>query len=333
MIPTHGGYGMKSLPFYPLLVVLLVGLGGYLGCDPGTAGPAINPATGSPALQVQLSSSIPNRTAETIIVGSFNMQRLGPSKMNDPSVMNAYAAIIRQFDVIALQEITDKSGNALRYLLQLVNQSGARYSVALSDPVGRPSSGYFEQYAFLYDTTRVTHEFGYLVEDSRDWMHREPWVGRFKTQAAAPFVFTLINVHTDPDEIARELDVMADVTQSVRAFEYNSAGIDDVIVLGDLNAAPGKLRNLERIQGISTIINLPTNTPKNKTLDNLLLDRTLTSEFTGRAGTLDLQTAFQLSLDDAKKISDHLPIWAEFYSQRSGATAMTATRPASGGLR
>ena len=25
---------MRSIPFYPLMVVLLIGLGGYLGCDP-----------------------------------------------------------------------------------------------------------------------------------------------------------------------------------------------------------------------------------------------------------------------------------------------------------
>ena len=56
----------------------------------------------------------------------------------------------------------------------------------------------------------------------------------------------------------------------------------------------------------------PTNTRKSRTLDNFLLDRRLTAEFSGRAGTIDMESMFGISTEDALKLSDHLPIWAEF---------------------
>jgi deoxyribonuclease-1-like protein len=137
----------------------------------------------------------------------------------------------------------------------------------------------------------------------------------------------LVNIHTDPDDINTELDVLATVLTNVRAFEYQQAQIDDVMLLGDLNAAPGKLRGLERIQGTVSVINIPTNTRRDKVYDNIILDRGLTSEFTGRAGTIDLQSVFGIGEEQALKISDHMPIWAEFYMQRSSPAALSASQP------
>ncbi len=110
---------MRSIPFYPLMVILLVGLGGYLGCDPNnieipsglapTSNAERETASGNLLSGVvNPSSTIPPRTVNTLLVGSFNMERLGPSKIADSWVMERFAEIIRQFDVIALQEITSK---------------------------------------------------------------------------------------------------------------------------------------------------------------------------------------------------------------------------------
>lgn len=319
---------MRNVPFYPLLVAILVGLGGYLGCDPSSITPPLNPAGNTASSQIQQSASVPKRSADTIIVGSFNMQRLGKSKMEQPSIMSALAQIIQQYDVIALQEINDKSGAAINQLMQYVNQNGGRYALAISEPVGR-SAAYLEQYAYIYDTSRIEggQRHCYLVTDPTDQLHREPYVGRFQTRTSNPFTFSLVNIHTDPDEIKTELDVLATVLTNVRAFEYQQAQIDDVMLLGDLNAAPGKLLGLERIQGTVSVINIPTNTRRDKVYDNIILDRGLTSEFTGRAGTIDLQTVFGIGEEQALKISDHMPIWAEFYMQRSNSAALSASQP------
>lgn len=320
---------MSKIPFYPLMVLTLIGFGGYLGCDPDSIQLPLDlklptqTASNSPTY----SASIPDRTASTILIGSFNMQRLGPSKLGKPWVIDKYVEIIRRFDVIALQEITSKDQTTLPQLIREINARGARYDFTISPRVGREASGYYEQYAFVYDTTRIQSgtRFSYLVQDGDDMLHREPWVGRFQTVGPQPFSFTLINVHTDPDEIKQELDVLADVYMNVRQFEYPE---DDLMLMGDLNADPAKFQNLGRIPGVVPIVvGVATNAARSKTIDNILLDQHATREFTGRAGVVDMAEMFGISDDEAKKISDHMPIWGEFtISEQTGrATTMAGS--------
>lgn len=334
---------MRSIPFYPLMVVLLVGLGGYLGCDPNnieiphglapTANLEKETASGNrlnaPANTTLNAAVIPVRTTSTVIVGSFNLQRLGPTKLADPWVMERFAEVIRQFDVIALQEITSSDQRTLPILVQEVNRTGGRYSYTISPPIGRKSSGYYEQYAYVFDTTRIqsSPEVSYVVADEADVLHREPFCGRFQTltRGAQPFSFTLINMHTDPDEISHELDVLADVYRSVRQFEYPE---DDVMLLGDLNAPPTGLKGLGQIPDLVPIISAFTNTVQTKTLDNILVDRIHTREFTGRAGVVDFEKMFGLQKSDAKRISDHLPVWAEFtINEQPNGSVMMGNNP------
>jgi deoxyribonuclease-1-like protein len=261
-----------------------------------------------------VSSTVPPRTQGTILIASFNMQRLGPSKLRNPWVMERFADIIRFFDVVALQEITSSDQNTVPALLQYVNRDGARYHYTISPRIGRAASGYYEQYAFVYDTNRIftSAEASYVIQDPEDVLHREPFVGRFSTtvQGAQPFTFTLINIHTDPDEVATELNVLATVYMNVSQFEYPE---DDVLLLGDLNADPRGFRQLGQVPDIfPTIQNIPTNTRGTKTLDNILINRRHTTEFSGRAGILDLRSTWGISQSDAEKISDHMPVWAEF---------------------
>jgi endonuclease/exonuclease/phosphatase family metal-dependent hydrolase len=326
------------------MVVLLVGLGGYLGCDPNNIeipsglSPAANiekeTASGNflnaPANAMVNASVIPARTINSIIVGSFNMERLGPSKLADPWVMERFAEIIRQFDVVAIQEITSSDQRTLPILVELVNRSGGHYSYTISPRIGRQSTGYYEQYGYVFDTARVqsSPQVSYVVADEADVLHREPFCGRFQTVTSGvkPFSFTLISIHTDPDEIGHELDVLADVYRSVRQFEYPE---DDVILLGDLNAPPKGLKALGQIPDLVPIIqNVFTNTVQSKTLDNILVDRVNTREFTGRSGILSLEKMFSLQTKDAGRISDHVPVWAEFtITEQPNESVMMGNNP------
>lgn len=329
---------MRSLPFYPMMVLLLVGLGGYLGCDPNSlqapiegAAEFVSTSATPTTTAANFQGSIPDRTTSTILIGSFNLQRLGPKKLDDPWVMGKLADIVRRFDVIALQEITSQDQRTVPLLVELINRAGINYSYTISPRVGRESSGYYEQYAFIFDTARVRSgpKFCYPVQDDADVLHREPFVGRFETVSNQPFSFTLINMHTDPGEVSYELDVLADVYVNVRQFEYPE---DDTMLLGDLNADPSKFQKLGRIPGLAPlIVGIPTNTRKNKTLDNILADQQNTREFTGRSGVMDMEKAFGLQLSDVERISDHLPVWAEFtMSEQPPAFTASAT---SGALR
>jgi deoxyribonuclease-1-like protein len=160
-------------------------------------------------------------------------------------------------------------------------------------------------------------------------MHREPMVARFRVRspsAEPSFSFTLINVHTDPDETDVELDALDDVYLAV---QRNPSGEDDVILLGDLNVDERHLGELGRVPNVTWVVSgQTTNTRRNKSYDNIVFDRHLTAEYTGAWGVLDLQAEYRLSLDEALEVSDHSPVWAEFGVREGAAASQVAGRPA-----
>lgn len=339
---------MRRVPFFPMLITVLVSLGGYLGCQPpqqivqeveqqvgqqinNQLGGAIERATGgalsglpvSTGRSVPLTNTpvmqLPDRVQGNLIIGSFNIQRLGPSKLSDPNLMRVYADIIRRFDVLALQEVTSEDQNTIPTLLSYVNEGGRyRYGYTISSRIGRK---YFEQYVFLFDTNRVISQQNacFVMRDENDLLHREPFVGRFTTLTPNPFTFALINMHTDPDVVNEELNTLANVYVNVANYFYQgNPPEDDVILLGDLNADPTRFQGLGQIPNlIPTIVGIPTNYTRSKTNDNILINRLATREYTGRAGAIDLGNAYQLDKAQTLKISDHQPIWAEFTIQEA----------------
>ncbi|MEQ1830027.1 MAG: hypothetical protein ABL921_28965, partial [Pirellula sp.] len=84
-----------------------------------------------------------------------------------------------------------------------------------------------------------------------------------------------------------------------------------------------------------TVQNEPTNTIRKSIYDNIIFDRGLTNEFTGRSGVLDICELFGIKMDDALRISDHLPIWAEFtsFEQLPGVNGHFVSANANNGIR
>jgi hypothetical protein len=195
--------------------------------------------------------------------------------------------------------------------------------------LGRTSSK--EQYAFIYDRTSLELDRNsiYTVDDPDDLLHREPLVAGFRVRGPPPesaFTFTLVNIHTDPDEVAAELNVLDDVVRAVRADGREE---DDVILLGDLNADDKHLGELGQIAYITWAISgKPSNTRGTKLYDNILFDSKATSEFTGKSGVLDLKTEYKLTTEQALAVSDHFPVWAEFNIAEGGQKGRVAAKAA-----
>ena len=89
---------------------------------------------------------------------------------------------------------------------------------------------------------------------------------------------------------------------------------DDVILLGDLNASEKELGNIKKIPGIQWVVGggVMTNTRQNKAYDNIIFCAPATQEFTGRWNVLNFEEEFNLSREQALRVSDHFPVWAEF---------------------
>lgn len=286
-------------------------------------GPGVNPA-------------IPQRTQQTLLIASFNIQTFGEKKVGNRLMAERIAAIIRLFDVVAIQEVRAIDQTVIPRLLQYVNSQGGKYDYILGPRLGRSNSK--EQYCYIYDTNRLlsSPQASYTVEDNADLLHREPLVARFVTRVPhgyPPFTFSLMNMHTDPDEVKLEMPVMHTVLRGVREYEWATAGEDDVLMMGDLNCEPNRFGPLAQVPGIFWIIqNQPTNTRKTKIYDNIIFDSGLTSEYTGRGGVLDFAAWFGISMEEALTISDHMPVWGEFtLFERSGSGPPTvANQPFQG---
>ena len=213
------------------------GLGGAVRGGPSSIG--VQPVS------TQLASS--RQPSNSLLVASFNIQVLGKSKMAKPEVVEVLAHVIRQFDIVAIQEIRAKEDDILPRLVAAINADGSQYSFLIGPRLGRTVST--EQYAFVYNTLSVEYEPSSVatILDPSDLLHREPFVTRFRTRTNSPdhaFTFWLVNIHTDPDEVPTEIAALADVFQVMQSARPEE---DDVILLGDLNASESQLGRLRQI--------------------------------------------------------------------------------------
>lgn len=268
-------------------------------------------------------SGTPDRAAngQTIRIATFNLGVYGQAKMGDPAAMETLARIIRNFDIVAVQEIRSRDQGAMPALVDHINRLGHQYDFVIGPRLGRTDQK--EQLGFLFDTRTVTVDRNqlYTLYDPDDLVHREPFVAMFRALAAPPqraFTFTLVNVHTDPDLIDQENRLLMQIVQEVRRDGRNE---DDIIMLGDFNDSASDLTRL--LMSPPDIMwalpnDTPTNTRGDAQYDNIFFSRQFTDEFTGRSGLFDLIRQFNLTTEQALRVSDHMPVWAEFRTTEGG---------------
>ena len=280
-----------------------------------SAAPAAAPVGGKPT--------------DAITIASFNIQVFGESKIAKHDVVDVLTRVVRNFDIVAVQEVRAKSDSVIPQFLSSINADGSRYQFVIGPRLGRTVSK--EQYTFIYDSTRIEIDPSSVGTSPNpgDRLHRPPLHARFRVRANPPeagFSFWLVDTHTDPDEVSAEVNALADVFMEMKALRPDE---DDVILLGDLNAGPPQFGKIKQIPGVGWAVSgVTTNTRRSKTYDNIIFDQRATTEYTGRWGVLDLQNTFGLSLDKALEVSDHNPVWAAFRPWETRQVA--ASMPASG---
>ena len=96
---------------------------------------------------------LPRRRRKSIVVGSFNIRKLGRVTKRSPQAWDFLRTIVRRYDLLAIQEVqADLAG--IRHLKEL---AGSRYELVVSDPTGRypGKSGASERLCFLFRRDRV----------------------------------------------------------------------------------------------------------------------------------------------------------------------------------
>ena len=325
---------LKSLRYLAVIVATAVALVASGKLDLGDwwrrlAGPG-NGTANKPTVVAWASDN------EKIRIAAFNIQMFGQKKLADAAVMKYLVDVAGRFDVLAVQEVRSVKQDVMPRFVEALNaravSHGKHYDFVISDRLGDTTSK--EQYAFVFDTTKieVDHRQVYVVRDPGNRLHREPHVASFRVRGVPTdeaFTFTLVNVHTDPDLVMEELAALDEAYHRVRD---NSGGEDDIIMLGDFNTHGRRLGELGHVPYLTpAIVGQPTNTQGTKQYDNILYHREATREYTGVSGVLDLRREYGLTYDEAKLISDHFPVWAEFSIYEGGPTRHLAGRPAGAG--
>lgn len=247
-------------------------------------------------------------------IATFNIANLSLNKLKDIEVAQTLAAIVRKYDLIAVQEVDDKSLKAADALLEFVNRlPGDRYGAISSPETGLAASvGQKEQYAFFYNrrTIRAVGEGKLFPESTPDLFVREPFAVQFSSTSGGTSV-VLLNIHTAPEAAAAEIAALR------KAVDWASAtfmGEEGVVVLGDFNAGERYVKppQMQRIRND----NLPylwivpddadTNlaTGKNQAHDRIVVTGTFGRRYTNQWG---VDRSFT-----STKVSDHYPVWAEF---------------------
>lgn len=310
------------------LLVLLTG-GWYLWHHKqiDNLGDAVRLARSQLATWKHTLASTRGNSRETIRIASFNIQAFGEAKLRDPQVAACLAQIIQQFDIVAVQELRGSDVSFLRDFVQQINAQGSNFDSIASPPA--QTGRYVERTAFLFNRNTIEWDgsHAYSVQDPDDLMYREPFVGWFRAvhpESDRAFTFSLANVHLDARKPLEEIAALGQLLGAVRGdgrFE------DDIVIAGDFNAAPQYLRDLQQTVGLQLLISgTATNVELTRHADNLLIHPLATSEFTGRAGVFDFLKAFNLTVEQASAISDHLPVWAEFSIHEGDSATWTASQ-------
>lgn len=250
-----------------------------------------------------------------IKIATFNIKVFGKSKLKKPAVMSKLANIVKQFDLVAIQEIKDISGSTAPKFLEVINADGSNYDFIISDRTGRQANDKSsqEQYAYFYNTNTIaTQEFNSLYDDSEhDFFQREPFVASFRV-VGGNFDFVMITVHTRPDSAVEEMEALHNVVEWSKIMNPSE---DDYIILGDYNAdctyaSDEQVNNLS-LHGAGYKWIVPNDADTNQSentecaYDRIVITNAANDDYADDWGIVKVND---------KKVSDHHVVWAEFHT-------------------
>ena len=96
---------------------------------------------------------LPERVYGSVLLGSFNIRKLGSTRSRSPATWEFLAEVCRSFDLLAVQEVMDDLGG-LRRLMSLL---GPEFDLIVSDVTGKfpGESGLGERLGFIYRWSAV----------------------------------------------------------------------------------------------------------------------------------------------------------------------------------
>ncbi|XP_064609247.1 deoxyribonuclease-1-like 2 [Liolophura sinensis] len=258
-------------------------------------------------------------TSHGLVFSAFNIKWLTPSKYDKPIVSEIIPEILSRYDIILIQEIRGDGINVMsRAIADLSSLTGHTYGYVMSKKTGR--SSYKEQYAYVY---RQDAGFSVMTalqyNDTRDVFEREPYIVQIDTPSLSVKTFGIIGAHIKPDDTVAELNNLT----LVYDYAVTQLGTENILFAGDFNADCSYLRSskyndlllttdsrFKWLIGSDADTTVSTNT--DCAYDRFLTSRSLKDAVVdGSVSVFNYQTAFNLSYEQAKIVTDHFPIALE----------------------
>lgn len=256
-------------------------------------------------------------------IASFNIQRMGPSKLSDKKVVKTLIKIFSRYSIVIVLEVVDKQGKAINQFLNELNKTGANknspFKMVGSSRLGRTL--YKEQFVCFYREADAKLLNTYQYEDNQvgdeDAFSREPFILRFQCKNTVLKDLVLIPVHTKPKDSQKELDELYDVFVEVR----DKWKTDNVMILGDFNAdgayVSKKKMKAIRIRTdtdfhwlIGDDVDTTVKTTNDNTYDRIVVykEDMLEAVVPRSAKPFNFQEAYKLTEEEALDVSDHYPV-------------------------
>lgn len=263
---------------------------------------------------------------EAFRICAFNAHRLTLAKVTKESVMDTLVQILARCDIMVLQEVVDSSQNTVPFLLQKLKSifdNSRSYTFLNSSLLGR--STYKEKYVYIYrsDKTQILNFYQY--NDTDDIFAREPFVAQFTLPSKILPSVVLVPLHTTPKDVEKELNALYNVFLDVSQRWQN----ENVILLGDFNADCASLSKkrlnsllLRTRAGFHWVIpdgeDTTVRASTNCTYDRIVMHGQGCQMLLKAAATFDFPKRFQLTEEEALRISDHYPVEVELSQATQG---------------
>jgi len=274
------------------------------------------------------SSSSSVAATGTIKIGSFNIEIFGTTKISRANVLYTLAHIATRYDIIAIQEVGSNGTPTETTATTVMNT----YIAKINEIAGAGAYSYVRghQYAFVYKNSVITKKASQLYSGSKTFTY-PPLAGNFSVKNGT-FDFAMLTIHTSPTVATTEIPALTTAMSEVRTL-YSE---QDVICLGDYNAdgsyyspgsSGGDLAGFASSTYITVIKNGTDTTvsPNNSyTYDRMQLFTASAEDYAGVKGVLKFSDYYNISTLEGTTttagtegaLSDHYPIWAEFYVGR-----------------
>jgi len=262
-------------------------------------------------------------------IGAFNIQIFGAAKAKRQNTLGVLAQIATTYDVLAIEEVGSNASKASEETCIGVMDA---YVERINQIAGAGAYAYVRgnQYGIVYRKSEFQLVSSALYSGTQTFTY-VPLTAYFRSTAGRGNLdFALLCIHTSPSKAKTEIPSLR-IAMAEVGEEYSDT---DVICMGDFNAdgeyfTEGSGTELSGFPSASYTSVIPnsadtTVAASSNTYDRIELSSSMAPNYCSSWGVLVFGQAYDVTRCEGSAtttgteaaVSDHYPVWAEFYTDR-----------------